>query len=120
MLVAADLDGTLDAFPREFQSLLSALRAAGHTVYVVTGVTADVATPEHVAAKQQLLASLGLGQCYERLVVVAAPDGVVADRKAAYLTSVGADVLIDNNTHNAGAVAGQGILVLVPWNGRTP
>ena len=118
MLIACDVDGTADAYPREMQSILQAFRAAGHTVYIVTGVTADAPGEQDAAEKAQYLASLGLGQCYDRLVVIAAPDGVVADRKARYLASIGADLVLDNNVHNARAAAGQGILALVPWNSK--
>ena len=119
-LVLVDLDGTIDAYPFEMQATLSALRTNGHQVYVVTGVTGDAATPDVVEAKRAYLRTLGLSACYDRLVIVAAPDGNVAARKAAFAVAVGADMAIDNNIDNARAYADAGVaLVLLTWQTRT-
>ena len=119
MLVAFDLDGTLDAYPRPLQSMMCALQASGHQVYVLTGMTSDEQpTPDDIAAKVTLLESLGVTDCYDKIIVVSSPDGDVSDAKARYLESVGADILIDNDKSNAKAVTAQGILALVPWGTR--
>ena len=119
-LALVDLDGTLDAYPFELQSTMQALRAAGHQVYVVTGVTADAPTQDVLDAKANYLASLGLSECYDRLVIIASSDGNVAAQKAAYAASVGADMAIDNNIDNARAYAAAGVtLVLLTWQTRT-
>lgn len=74
MNVAIDLDGTADAFPRVFQSLSSALVAAGHHVYIVTGVSDPEVTQADIDAKKQYLTSLGFGpESYTSVVVVPSP-----------------------------------------------
>jgi|HubBroStandDraft_6_1064221.scaffolds.fasta_scaffold03839_3 hypothetical protein len=118
MIVAVDLDGTADAFPRELQSLMSAMQAAGHTVIVVTGTDTATIDPAEVDGKTQLLASLGMGQCYQTLVVIPGPEDEVADRKAAYLQSVNASVLIDNRKANCKAATKAGILALCTWGSK--
>ena len=120
MLCLIDLDGTIDAYPVEMQATMQALRTSGHQVYVVTGVTGDAATPEFVEAKRTYLNTLGFGSCYDRLVIVAASDGNVADQKGAYARAVGADMAIDNNIDNVKAYAEVGVaLVLFTWQTRT-
>lgn len=115
MLAALDLDGTISAFPAQMAAVMSSLRAAGHTVYVVTGADSATATLEQVTgAKASFLDSLGCGQCYDGLAVIPPPH---ADNKAAYLESVGADLLIDNSKDNAKAAASV-CPVLVPWQTR--
>lgn len=119
MLVAVDIDGTIDAYPRELQSMMCALQAAGHQVYVLTGMTSDEApTLDDVQTKTTYLAAAGVTDCYDKIIVVSSPDGNVSDAKARYLVSVGADMLIDNDKSNAKAVTAQGILTLVPWGSR--
>lgn len=99
---------------------MQALRASGHQVYVVTGVTGDEPTADVVEAKHAYLRSLGMGSCYDRLVVVAAPDSNVSARKAAFARAVGADMAIDNNFDNVRAYSEVGVsLVLFTWQTRT-
>jgi hypothetical protein len=118
VLVAVDLDGTIDAFPRELQSMMSALRAAGHEVEVVSGANTDTVTQSDVDAKAELLASLGCGECYDRLVVLPGPESAVAERKTAYLRSVNASMLIDNRKENVKSATDAGILALLPWGSK--
>lgn len=120
MLCLLDLDGTLDAYPAELQAMMQALRAGGHQVHLVTGVTADEPTPELLDAKQAYANSLGLGACFDRLVLVSSPDGDVSAQKAHYAATVGADIAIDNNTDNVTAYAAVGVpLALLTWQTRT-
>lgn len=120
MIVAFDLDGCIDAYPREMQSLMQSLRAAGHHVEVVTGVESSEATETTLEEKATYLASLGCGECYDRLVVVAYdPTSLeVAANKVAYLQSIGCHTLVDNTKANAQAATEAGILALVPWGAR--
>ena len=119
MKVAVDLDNTIDAEPPRLQSLLSALRAAGHVVVVVTGTAQDVASQNEWNAKADYLSKLGCGACYDTLVVIASPDGSSADLKAKWCDENGVDILIDNSKENAKAAVAVGIpLVLVPWASR--
>ena len=118
MLVAADLDGTLDAYPREFQSILSALLSRGHTVYVVTGSQGPTVTQADMDEKAAYLASIGMGAAYNMLTVIANPDGDIAEKKAKYLKSVGCEILIDNKVATCKAVTKVGILALCPWGSK--
>lgn len=114
MLVACDIDGTLAAFPDELGALLQSLRAAGHTVHVVTGTDDSPATTVDCAEKAAYLQSLGCGECWDAIAVLPPPH---AENKAAYLQDVGASVLIDNSKDAANA-ASDVCLVLVPWQTR--
>lgn len=94
MNVAVDLDGTADSFPRVFQSLCSALTAAGHHVIILTGSSTDTVTPEDVEAKREYLTSLGFGpESYSSIVVVPKPH---PKNKAAEVATLDIDLLIDN------------------------
>jgi hypothetical protein len=98
--------------------MMSALHAAGHTVIVITGSDHETVAPVDVEGKAQLLASLGCGECYDTLVVLPGPEPDIADRKTAYLRSVGADILIDNRKDNCKAATNAGILALCPWGSK--
>ena len=114
MLVACDIDGTLDSEPRVMQSLLMALRAAGHKVVIVTGCSTTQVTQADIDDKTGYLQSLGCANCYDQLVVVADPAD---ENKAAWLKSNKADLLIDNAIANAKA-AKDICPVLVLWQSR--
>lgn len=119
MLVAVDIDGTVDADPPMFLSLMSSLQAAGHTVIVVTGsqgVSQDELETDAVE-KVGYLKSIGLDACYSEMVVLQADDDGLPDEKARYLDERGCDLLIDNSKANAKAAADV-CTVLVPWQSR--
>lgn len=109
MLAAFDIDGTIDADPAVFLSLMQALRAAGHKVAVLTGCSSEEVTPDDVVKKQEYLQNLGVGQAYDQLVVFADPP---SEEKANWLKQNKADVLFDNSKTNAKASP---VLTLVPW-----
>lgn len=113
MLVAVDIDGTIDADPAVMLSLMQALRAAGHMVVVVTGSSETTVTPNEVAKKKQYLQSLGVGKAYDQLVVF--PDSDIANAKVKWLTDNKADVLIDNKKSTAREAP---CFALVPWQTR--
>jgi hypothetical protein len=115
VLAAFDVDGTIDADPPLFLSLMQALRAAGHSVVVLTGAGTDKVAPDDIAQKKEYLQSLGCADAYDKLVVFAAPP---AEAKAAWIKNNGVDVLFDNNRGNAQA-ASQYCTVLLPWASRT-
>jgi len=98
---AFDLDGTLDISPALRQTL-SALRAAGHRCIVVTGNTSAVS----------ILSSLGL--VVDGCHTVGPVDH--SAEKVAYLQSISADFLFDNDISNVSAAAAAGIpgAVFVP------
>lgn len=112
MLVAVDIDGTVDAAPTIFLSLMQALRAAGHRVVVVTGSAAPTVCQQDLTDKANYLQQLGLGEAYDELVVIADP---VAETKPQWLKDNGADLLIDNRKATAKAAP---CLALVPWATR--
>ena len=115
MLCAFDIDGTVDAFPAQFLAIMQALRCAGHSVVVLTGSSDDV-TPEVVAHKAQYLNELGLGDAYDRLVVLPRPH---VENKVAWCQAHNVEVLFDNRKETARALAETGTtLALVPWQTR--
>lgn len=115
MLVALDLNGTIDAAPREFQSLMSMLRSCGASIAVVTGNDGPP-KPEDYTEKEQYLASLGCGECYDDLVLLdGTSDENLAEAKAQWCAHHGVDVLVDNKKANAKAAISCVPLVLVPW-----
>lgn len=114
MLVASDLDGTIDADPSVFVALFDALHQAGHTIVILTGAP-DPVDQTAVQAKQERLAQLGIGQ-YAQLVVF--PRDNISDAKAKWCKQHGVDLLIDNLKPTARA-ASKVALVLVPWATRT-
>ena len=115
MLVGVDIDGTADADPPVFLSLMQALRAAGSRVVILTGVAGEAqVTPADVAAKKEYLQGLGLGEAYDQLVVFGGPH---VQEKAEWIKNNGVDALIDNDRGNAQA-ASQYCLVLLPWATR--
>ena len=116
MLVATDLDGTLDANPPLFQHVLSALQAAGDEIAVLTGVRATTVSPADQQAKRDYLQQLGI-TAYSRLVIFP-DDGNLPRAKADWCRRNRVALLIDNDRANAQAAAND-CLVLVPWATRT-
>lgn len=113
---AVDIDGTADAFPRAFQSIMSALTAAGHHVYVMTGIAEDTVTAADVDAKRNYLTSIGITpECYFELVVLPRPHPVT---KAKAMKDNDCGVLFDNNRENVRAAAAEGIMALYLYNTR--
>lgn len=111
MLVALDLDGTIDADPAVFGSLMQALHAAGHRVVILTGGSAKKVGKDEVQAKCGYLNELGVGHCWDEIVVFGDPPH---EAKAAWCAKHAVDLLIDNSTKTAKAAAGV-CTVLVPW-----
>jgi hypothetical protein len=120
MHVAFDLDGVIDAYPRQMQTLMSALLAAGHTVTVLTGNGAKIPGTEDYQEKQNFLNSLGCGACYDFLVVLNNTTGAsTAQEKAEWCENNHVDMLIDNTKDNADAANNvDGLCALVPWATR--
>lgn len=119
MLAVFDIDGNVDAAPTQMQGIMTALKAAGWTVEILSGVT-GVATQADFENKSNYLNSLGCGQCWDHMTVVSHPTGDVAGAKAQWLSEHGADVFIDNSKSNAKQAIKAGVpLVLVPWASRT-
>ena len=115
--IGIDIDGTIDAFPILFQHLIAGWKASADHVYVITGISADVATDEDHANKVQYLTGLGIPpEMYYQLVVLPHPAGEpVANAKAKYIEANSIDLLIDNNVENCKA-AKQYCAVLCLWN----
>jgi hypothetical protein len=112
LLVAADVDGTIDADPQFFSWLLEAVRKAGGRVAILTG--SDLTGDAAMSAKREQLADLGVTD-FDQLVVF--PEDGIEQAKADWCRTHGADVLIDNDRGNAQAAISE-CLVLVPWATR--
>jgi phosphoserine phosphatase len=110
MLVAFDLDGTLDT-SEAVRDLMRSLHQRGDKIAVLTGCPSASVTPEDVARKEADLANLGLAGCYDKLKVYPNPPG---QKKARWCAKHGVALLIDNSLMNA-QLAPTGTTVLVPW-----
>lgn len=113
MNVGFDIDGTLDAFPEVLGSVMAALAAAGHHVYVLTGVEADQVTEDDVAAKQQYLMSIGCTSWFALYVLPEPHD----TNKAQVIKEQDIKLLVDNSVANAKAAVDE-CAVLVLWNAK--
>ena len=120
MRVAVDIDGTLDANPREFQSIMSALMAAGHIVSVITGTSDDSPTQQDFDNKCAYLTNLGMSECWNDMTLLSRSSTQdLAVLKANWLVVNGCDVFVDNSIANIKAASMAGIaLCLVPWASR--
>ena len=116
--IAVDLDGTLSAAPVEMQDVLSALKACGHRISVLTGTSSDPVTQQDFDEKANFLNKLGLGESYDDMTVIS-NSGNLAQMKAQICVDEKVDVFIDNSRANADAAVSAGVpLVLVPWASR--
>ena len=111
LLVAFDVDGTIDANPPVYLALMQALRTAGNRVVILSGSSGPTATLEDMEQKKTYLTSLGLDQAYDQLVVLGDPTD---ELKAQWLADNGADLFIDNAVKNIKA-AKDICLCLCPW-----
>ena len=122
MKIAVDIDGTIDSAPRPWQSIMSAMKSAGHTVVVLTGTQEEGGpTPADFEEKANYLTSLGCGSgVYDQLEVLDGSDKEkLPELKADWCAKNGVDVLFDNDKDNAKAASAAGVeLVLVPWASR--
>jgi len=114
--IALDLDGTIDSYPRVFQTLMSSLTAGGNHCYIITGIEEDTVTKADVAAKKEYLTSLGIGmECYYALIVVPQPH---ADNKVAAIKANDIDMLFDNSKENIKAALPYCVAAMI-WNSKT-
>jgi hypothetical protein len=122
LLLAIDLNGSLDAAPGQLGPMLRALREAGHHVSVLTGVsTEDTNDPEAAwNSKVQQMIGLGVGDVWDDMTVFTAAEGPdLAAAKAQYVKEHGVAVLIDNDRGNCTAAVEAGIpLAICPWATR--
>jgi len=114
MKVALDINGTIDADPVDYESLMSALRAAGHQVVILTGCSSPKPTKADIKEKADYLQSIGCGHCYDKLKVFGDPPH---EAKAKYCKKHHVDILIDNSVKNA-QLASEHCTVLLPWNDK--
>jgi hypothetical protein len=113
---AFDIDGVIDAFPRETGTLITALTAAGHRVFIITGAGGEEVQPSDVQGKLQFLGSLGLSpESYYELIVLPQPH---AENKAKAIEANGIGVLVDNNRDNIRAATAAGCVGLYLYNTR--
>lgn len=114
MKVGFDIDGTVDENPPVYQSLMSALKAAGHQVIILTGCSAKHPTQQDVNEKTGYLKQIGLGCAYDRIVVFGDPPHKA---KAKWIRDNNVDLLVDNSVKNA-QLAAKYTTVLLPWNDK--
>ena len=120
MRVAFDIDNTIDATPKQMQSMMSALKSAGHDVVILTGSDEFPLTQSTWDDKAHYLNTLGCGTCWDSMVVLSHANGDTEDSKAKWCADNSVDVLIDNSKENAKAATAAGVpLVLVPWASRS-
>lgn len=120
MRVACDIDGTITAAPVQFEALLTALRAAGHRVTILTGSTDSPVTQEDFDNKVKFLTGLGCVGCWDDMVVFSAEGDKLSRKKAKWCGANDIDLFIDNDEGNAMAATPLVPLVLVPWTTRVP
>lgn len=114
MIVAFDVKGTLDAWPKQLGEIMTALKAAENEIIVLTGVTTPHVAPSDITTAKQYLLKIGITTAmYDRLVVCPAPH---PKSKAAAVKQYGIQVLIDNKEATAKKASKQGALCLVPWS----
>ena len=113
MNVAVDIDGTVDAFPQDFNSLCAALRAAGHHVYVITGIESDTVTQQDVVDTQGYLTSIGI-TAYDTLWVTPTPHD---EHKAKLIQDNDVAMLFDNDKDNCKAASSYCAALLL-WNNK--
>lgn len=117
-----DLDNTLDTSRTEMQSLMAALKSAGHQISIITGTSSPVPTDQDRIDKMTYLKSLGFDDLYHWLIVVGDPPHArkaqICDKGVTLPDGTKiphVDVLVDNSMQNA-RLASKYSLVLVPWN----
>jgi hypothetical protein len=116
VLIAVDIDGTIDAFPGEFQTILSCLRASGHYVVIISGGDSDPVDQTQLDGRVQQLTALGLADAYDEIVLVPQPHD---EAKATFCKARQVDVLFDNSKKNAKAYAATcNGPAFVPWQTR--
>lgn len=116
MRVAIDVDGTLDAAPAELQTLMIALKSAGNTVSILTGMAKNKVTVRDFHIKADYLNRLGCGESWDDMTVLGHAGGPIHVAKAKWCVKHNVDILIDNSVANARAAVAAGVpLVLVPW-----
>ena len=106
-----DLDGCISSTPDAMRALMGGLQAQGCEVHVLSG-SPGIATQEELADKKALLDSLGVGDCFDKLIAVSGPEKDVAAGKVNYLTHVGAKALVDDRKKNCKAARKAGVLAL--------
>lgn len=123
MYAAFDIDATLDGYPQEMLALMQGLKTSGHRIAVLTGTSDDQATQADWNEKAGYLVSLGLGECWDDLVVFShngQDEDALPNQKAQWCVDNGVHVFVDNNKSNARAAVAAGVpLVMVPWATRT-
>ena len=113
--IGVDIDGTADVDPQVMQSLMSALMAAGHQVIILTGCSSKEPTQQDFDEKAQYLESIGLGDCWDEMVVFGDPPHKA---KSKWVKKNGVDLLFENSASNA-KLASKYCPVFVCWNSLT-
>jgi hypothetical protein len=119
VIVAFDVKGTLDAWPKQLGEVMTALKASGDVIYILTGISADAVAEDDETACRAYLASVGITPAmFDQLVIVPKPH---PSNKAAVCVEHHIDVLFDNKKSTAELVTeatGGTTLCVVPWATR--
>jgi hypothetical protein len=114
--IGFDVDGTIDAFPREIQSMMSAFHAAGFHNIIITGIEGSQVTQADIDAKREYLTGLGISRdLYDDLIVCPDPH---PQNKLKAVTDNEVGVLFDNDVNNAKAVKNYCAVFLL-YNAKT-
>ncbi len=116
MIIACDIDGTLDADPSGFGSLLAGMKANGHRIVVLTGCSSKHVTQADLDEKGAYLTKLGMGNSWDELVVFADPPH---EAKAQWVReNMGpGDLAFENSITNAQLMA-QFTTVCLVWGSK--
>ena len=114
MTIGFDIDGTLDAFPTIIQHMMSAFKAAGDRIVILTGTDGTRVNQDQIDAKRTYLANMGVSSdLYDALIVCPDPHDV---NKAKAVQSENILVIFDNDKANIKAAAKAGCCSFLLWN----
>lgn len=98
-----DIDGTITAAPKVFATMMPALRASGHFVYIITGQTRPVTADDYLRRRDQLR-DLGIDPSdYDLLYVAGPPDWV--ENKRAFCERWAIDFVFEDSLRYAKAIS---------------
>jgi hypothetical protein len=114
--VAIDVKGTADAFPHQMSELMSALKAAGNGVVILTGVEKDRVGQADVDTVRSYLDQCGITPAmYDQIIVCPRPH---PKHKVQAMKDNDIDLLVDNKKSSARKATKAGLMAMVPWATR--
>lgn len=112
MNFAFDIDGTITAAPEAYQSIMSALMKAGHTVHVLTGTGDAEVTEVHELNRIVQLRACGLdfASHFDYLHIVTSPGNV--GQKVQYCLDNNIEFVFEDSEAYTNAMRAAGITVV--------